>query len=123
MKTSFITKALLAALLLIGSTSSSWTAESASPALQGFPLGEIRLVDGDGNRYLVRVRYRGRRTGLDRTELQVEVEARALVNNPRVSDLLQTSLSIFVGETVVVGSSVAGAADSPVIVLVLSARD
>ena len=85
--------------------------------------GEIRLEDADENGYRIQLDYRSRRTGLERTELQVVVTATNSTNNPNLRDLLQTSLSIFVGETVVVGSSTSRVTDSPAIVLLLTARD
>ena len=85
--------------------------------------GEIRMEDVDGNGYIIRLHYRGRRTGLDRTELEMGVTATADSNNPNLRALLKTSLSIFVGETVVVGSSISRIADSPAVVLLLTAHN
>ena len=85
--------------------------------------GATRLVDGDGNRYIIQLHYRGRRIGLERTMLSLDVKATADNNNPNLRYLMETSISIDLGETVVVGSSVGYDEDDPILFLLLTAQD
>ena len=85
--------------------------------------GRIRIPAPDGTRYLIDIEYRGRRVGLERTELMLAIEASRDSNNPNLRDMLATSLSVHVGETVVVASSTSRKADDPVVFLLLTAAD
>ena len=82
--------------------------------------GEIRLEDATGRRYLVELHIRDRRTGLGHTELAVDVKATA-AGDGAARDLMDTSLNLLLGETVVVGSS--GGEAEPGLVLLLTASD
>ncbi|HXV77394.1 MAG TPA: hypothetical protein VD788_13840, partial [Candidatus Polarisedimenticolaceae bacterium] len=85
--------------------------------------GRIRLATENGERYVVEIEYRSRRVGLERTELSLAIEAERDSNNPNLRDLLATSLSVFVGETVVVGSSTTSNSQDPMVLLLLTVVD
>jgi hypothetical protein len=95
----------------------------ASGSLQTAGRGVIRLGGAGGAAYQVEVDYRGRRTGRGVPELLLDVTATPLkadgsADPGRTS--ISSSMIIFEGETVVVGSSGAGDPGEAILVLVLT---
>jgi hypothetical protein len=93
----------------------------ASGSLRTSGRGELELAGTRDERYRVALDYRGRRTGRGPGTLFVDVAVTEVGPREKSEErsLVSATLSVDLGETIVVGSSAAG--DGDVLVLLLSA--
>jgi hypothetical protein len=98
----------------------------ASGTLETSGRAEVQLAASAGDRYLVALDYRGRRTGRGPATLFVDVAVTLLgvMGSPdRTQSVVSSSVSVDLGATVVVGSSGGPHHEQEVLVLLLSAPD
>jgi len=97
----------------------------ASGAIETSGRAEVQLAGKGGEKYLVALDYRGRRTGRGPANLFVDIAVRPLGTAGDPPDaggsIISSSLTVDVGETVVVGSSGGPPREREVVVLLLSA--
>jgi hypothetical protein len=96
----------------------------ASGSVETGGRGEVRLAGKGDESYIVSLDYRGRRTGRGPGTLFVDVAVRSLaagVDRAAARDVVTSSLSLDVGETIVVGSSGGSPMGREVLVLLLAA--